>query len=432
MDAMKISQRCIPNLSRRPLQTGPRKITVPPQFFSATGSRAIDPSKYQFNFIGLGKFGYALLISLAQSGFNIRGFTRSAADADTFNQCGSHPTRFPHIRLSGKHFVPLPNPAKTTLSVTGKIQFSSDLHLLGKTPKGEFRDIILFNVPSKFAATSILEMAKLQIDPKTIIVTGSKGVALATDQKPKLISTLLRQAFPENPIIYLAGPSFAEGIVSAEPTFLTAVSQAPQHARIAGAIASLVGHRREVLFCNVHDDAIAIQLAGVLKNAFAIASGACHGIGYNVGNGLHAVLSLGFREMVEFSIRAGAKPLSFQHNAAMGDYYMSASSEKSRNFRLGKLFGSTWARDRRAPSAEEILLELGGEVAEGANTLRLLKPILDEIETRENGVVSFPVLRATYSLLFENANPQSLITNIQNFSGFPREISEFPKPYLEF
>lgn len=406
--------------------------TRPSAFFSVARESTIDPSKYRFNFVGLGKFGYALLISLAQSGFNIRGFTRTASDADAFNQNGSHPSRFPHIRLSGKNFMPIPNISKTTLTVPGEVGFSTDLSLLGNNGKNGPREIVLFNVPSKFAAASIDELAKIGIPKGTILVTGSKGIAMGADQKPKLVSTLLRAAFPENPIIYLAGPSFAEGIVSGEPTFLTAVSQSPRHARIAGAIASLVGHRREVLFCNVHDDAIAVQLAGVLKNAFAIASGACHGIGYDIGNGLHAVLSLGFREMIEFGIRAGAKPLSFQHNAAMGDFYMSASSEKSRNFRLGKLYGKTWIHQRRAPTTEEIHSTLGQEVAEGANTLRLLKPILDEIEQREGNRNGFPVLRATHALLFENANPQRLITDIQKFQGFPHEIREFPQPYLEF
>lgn len=411
---------------------GQGRLPITRGFSVSNGNRAIDPAKYCFNFVGLGKFGYALLISLAQAGFNIRGFTRSAEDAETLNSRGSHPTRFPHIRLTGKDFIPLPAAEKTTLVVPGRIQFSHDMTLLKNNGDGEQRNIILFNVPAKFAAPSISEMAKMGISRKTIIVTGTKGVALGADQKPKLVSSLLRAAFPENPIIYLAGPSFAEGIVRGEPTFLTAVSQSPQHARLAGAVASLVGHKREVLFCNVHDDAIAIQLAGVLKNALAIASGACHGIGYDTGNGLHAVLSLGFREMVEFSIRAGAKPLSFQHNAALGDYYMSASSEKSRNFRLGKLFGKTWVNHRRPPTQEEVTRELGNEVAEGANTLLLLKPILDRIEACESGSVIFPVLRATYSLLFENANPQRLITDIQKFAGFPPKISDFPNPYLEF
>ena len=75
---------------------------------------------------------------------------------------------------------------------------------------------------------------------------------------------------------------------------------------------------------------------------------------------------------------------------------------------------------------------MGQEVAEGANTLRLMKPILDEIEGREGTSITFPVLRATHALLFENANPQRLITDIQKFSGFPHEIKEFPQPYLEF
>ena len=79
----------------------------------------------------------------------------------------------------------------------------------------------------------------------------------------------------------------------------------------------------------------------------------------------------------------------------MGDLIVSCSSPLSRNYRVGYALGKGQALD-------DILDELG-QVAEGINTLRLLKAEADR------RVIYMPLVGGLYAILYEHKSPRDVI-----------------------
>ena len=99
--------------------------------------------------------------------------------------------------------------------------------------------------------------------------------------------------------------------------------------------------------------------------------------------------------MSRFAVSMGADPLTFLGLAGVGDLIVTCSSPLSRNYRVGYALGKGQALD-------DILDELG-QVAEGINTLRLLKA---EAERRD---IYMPLVGGLYAILFERKSLTDVI-----------------------
>jgi glycerol-3-phosphate dehydrogenase (NAD(P)+) len=100
-------------------------------------------------------------------------------------------------------------------------------------------------------------------------------------------------------------------------------------------------------------------------------------------------------EMSRFAVNLGADPLTFLGLAGVGDLIVTCSSPLSRNYRVGYALGKGQALD-------DILDELG-QVAEGINTLRLLK---SEAERRD---IYMPLVTGLYAILYERQSLDDVI-----------------------
>ena len=146
-------------------------------------------------------------------------------------------------------------------------------------------------------------------------------------------------------------------------------------------IISMVGACPNFMKIYISDDVIGAEICGAYKNILAIASGICTGL--LLGNNARAsLMARGLVEMSRFGIYFGAKEETFLGLSGAGDLFLSASSELSRNFRVGLAL----AKGRKL---DDVLEDLG-EVAEGVFTtdavLKLSKendiyvPIANEVE----------------------------------------------------
>ena len=91
----------------------------------------------------------------------------------------------------------------------------------------------------------------------------------------------------EHPSAVISGPSFADEFARESPTTIVAASDDSDLAR---RIQDLFSGRNLRLYTN--DDPVGVQLAGALKNVFAIAAGAVDGLGMG-HNSLAAVMTRG-------------------------------------------------------------------------------------------------------------------------------------------
>ena len=133
-------------------------------------------------------------------------------------------------------------------------------------------------------------------------------------------------------------------------------------------------------------DRYGVELAGALKNIYAIVSGIAEAM--KVGqNTKSVVLTRSLAEMSRFASQLGADPLTFLGLSGVGDLYVTCSSPLSRNFRVGLALGE-------GKSLEQAIADVG-QVAEGVNTTKLVKERADKLG------IYMPLASALYAIMFE-------------------------------
>jgi glycerol-3-phosphate dehydrogenase (NAD(P)+) len=135
------------------------------------------------------------------------------------------------------------------------------------------------------------------------------------------------------------------------------------------------------------NDMFGVELGGALKNIYAIISGlaAALGMGENTRSML---ITRSLAEMSRFAVQLGANPMTFIGLAGVGDLIATCMSPLSRNYRVGYALG-------KGDSLEQVVAELG-EVAEGVNTLKLVKQKADELD------IYMPLMNGLYQVIFNN------------------------------
>jgi glycerol-3-phosphate dehydrogenase (NAD(P)+) len=91
----------------------------------------------------------------------------------------------------------------------------------------------------------------------------------------------------------------------------------------------------------------------------------------------------------------GANPLTFLGLSGVGDLIVTCNSPLSRNYRIGYALG-------QGKSLDQAVDELG-EVAEGVNTLSLVKQQADKLALR------MPLIDALYELVYQGADASTTI-----------------------
>lgn len=217
------------------------------------------------------------------------------------------------------------------------------------------------------------------------ILVASKGIEAKSG---KFLNEIFAQFVPEKNLAFISGPSFASEVIKKLPTALVISSSSLDTAK-----------EFERFFPNFiktyhDDDVIGAEVAGAYKNILAIASGVCDGL--KLGNNARAsLISRGLVEMSRFGEYFGAKKDTFLGLSGSGDLFLTASSELSRNYRVGKYLalGNT---------LENILQRLG-EVAEGVATTYAVK----NISTKEK--IYTPIANEVYEILKGKSPLQSLV-----------------------
>lgn len=215
-------------------------------------------------------------------------------------------------------------------------------------------DLVLLSIPTQMLSSRLDEIA--QHVGEAILVTCCKGI---DKESEKLPAELVMEAFPDNSVGVLSGPSFASDVVSNLPTAVTVASVSEGTADILAGLLSTDTFR-----CYASTDIKGVELGGALKNVLALAVGAARGM--ELGASAEAALmARGFAELQRLAITLGAKPETLVGLSGFGDLVLTCSSPQSRNFSYGMAMG-------RGESLE------GLKLAEGAHTAGVALKIADE------------------------------------------------------
>ncbi|HUE94415.1 NAD(P)H-dependent glycerol-3-phosphate dehydrogenase [Pseudomonas sp.] len=233
-----------------------------------------------------------------------------------------------------------------------------------------------------------------------LLVSTTKGIEA---QSFLLMSQILEDIAPQARIGVLSGPNLARevaehaltaSVVASEDEDLCQQVQAALHGRTFRVYAS--------------GDRFGVELGGALKNVYAIIAGmaAAMGMGENTKSML---ITRALAEMTRFAVKLGANPMTFLGLAGVGDLIVTCSSAKSRNYQVGFALGE-------GLGLEEAVERLG-EVAEGVNTLRVLKAKAEELE------VYMPLVAGLHAILFEGRTLDQVIGALM--SGDPKTDVDF-------
>jgi glycerol-3-phosphate dehydrogenase (NAD(P)+) len=249
-------------------------------------------------------------------------------------------------------------------------------------------DACFVAVPSQ-AFREIAALARPHLPKSAVVVSTTKGIEADGFH---LMSQVLHQELRDNLIGVLSGPNLAEEIAQKQITATVIASEQEE-------VCKLVQEILHTSYFRVYSstDTYGVELAGALKNIYAIASGfaAALGVGQNTQGML---LTRSLAEMSRIAHSMGANPLTFLGLAGVGDLMVTCGSPLSRNYQIGYFLGQGMTLNQA--------VEKLGRLAEGINTVRTVKHKSDEIH------VYMPIVNGLYSILFEAIPVDKVIQEI--------------------
>jgi len=312
-------------------------------------------NKRQIAVLGGGSFGTILANIVAGNGHNVYLWVRDKAQAQAINET--------HLN---SRYMP-------DYSLHENLKATTDLHT---AVSGS--EMIIISLPSS-AFVSVVTAMAAYLTPEQLLVSTTKGVVPGGFE---LMSHALKKVIQGQPIGVLSGPNLAKEIAKHMPTATVIASESSElRTRVQALLAT------DYFRVYASNDMFGVELGGALKNIYAIISGlaAALGMGENTSSML---MTRSLAEMSRFAVCLGANPMTFIGLAGVGDLIATCMSPLSRNYRVGYALG-------QGGSLEDIVNELG-EVAEGVNTLKLVKHQADELG------VYMPLMNGLYQVLFNN------------------------------
>ena len=305
--------------------------------------------------IGAGSWGTALALVLADNGHNVNLWSHEAEHIAMMRTDGEN-----KLFLPG---VPLPDCLVYTDDIVSAVGGC---------------DFVVFAVPSH-AMQSVAARLQGHITEQAILVSVAKGFSLDSHQR---MSEVLTEAFPDNRVAVLSGPSHAEEVSRRIPTAVVAASES-EEAMLA--VQELFSNDYMRVYTN--SDVIGVELGGSLKNVIALASGICYGLGGG-DNTEAAVLTRGLKEIVRLGTAMGAQEQTFYGLSGMGDLVVTCGSLHSRNRRAGMMLGE-------GKKLDEVLGSMG-MVVEGVNASRIAYTLAEKYN------IDMPITSTIYSVLYQD------------------------------
>jgi glycerol-3-phosphate dehydrogenase (NAD(P)+) len=211
-------------------------------------------------------------------------------------------------------------------------------------------DVVVMATPSH-GFRAVLTDAAPHVRPWVPVVSLAKGLEQGT---LKRMSEIVDEVLPGHPVAVLTGPNLAKEILAGQPA---ASVVAIDDTVIARELQRIFGTMRLRVYTN--PDLVGCEVAGVVKNVIAIASGMCEGMGFG-DNTRATLITRGLAEMTRLGVTLGGLPLTFSGLAGMGDLIATCSSRQSRNNTVGYQLGT-------GRTIEDILAEMS-MVAEGVKS----------------------------------------------------------------
>ena len=321
-------------------------------------------NKKKISVLGGGSWGTVLAYLASLNGNLVYLWMRDKKVAEEINQKNINKKYLPHLNLG------------SNVTATSSMEDISE------------SDIVIFCVPSD-AFREVSQLSTKFIRVSSYLITATKGVE---KEGFKLMSKILEEHYPANPIGVLSGPNLAEEIAS--------------HHLSGTVIASKDKSLRDCVIADFstdffkvyeNEDPYGVEMGGALKNIYAIACGIADGLDSGE-NTIGMIMTRGLGEMGRLATDLGANPQTFLGLSGVGDLITTCASPLSRNHQFGKFIGMGLSVDE---AKEKI-----GQTIEGLKTLKVVKNISDEHK------VEMPIVDSLYKIIYKGSNMDGSIQNV--------------------
>lgn len=288
-------------------------------------------------------------------------------------------------------------------------------HTLAKniTPTNDLKYLaeqceIIFPIVPSAHFRSMMKKLSPYLHPYHILIHGTKGldITLPKDQTIETVTKLNRdqvktmsEVIREESVVVrvgcLAGPNLSKELEARQPGATVIASPFNEVLSIGK---RLLRNDRFQVYGN--NELIGVEFAGVLKNIIAIASGALSGMGYGE-NARGLLISRGIVEMIHLGRALGGKTKAFLGVAGIGDLVATSNSTFSRNFQVGHKLA-------QGMSLKEILAS-SDEVAEGINTVQIMKKCADYYKVRA------PITNTIYQVLYQDLTAKEALNYLMRY-----------------
>ncbi|MDO3386462.1 NAD(P)H-dependent glycerol-3-phosphate dehydrogenase [Gilvimarinus sp. SDUM040013] len=311
-------------------------------------------NKLKVAVLGGGSFGTAIANIVALNGHHTYLWMRDTENAEKCQREHENTRYLPGFKLAPS------------------LQITSDLEQAINAT-----DLVLVSIPSH-SFREVCRQIKPYLKADAIVVSTAKGIEPGTFN---LMSDILEEELAGQAIGVISGPNFAKEIVAGQHT-ATVVASEDEY--VVSTVQSTLSSATFRVYAN--QDRGGVELAGALKNIYAIICGMAAAIG--AGKNTQAMLlTRSLAEMGRFAGVMGGNPMTFLGLAGVGDLILTCTSDLSRNYRVGYSLG-------KGQPLDEVVSGLG-QVAEGVNTLQQVKEKADAMG------VYMPLVSGLYSVLFE-------------------------------
>lgn len=249
-------------------------------------------------------------------------------------------------------------------------------------------DLIVLAIPIAFFRSTCMEL-KNYVDSNSIFCIATKGIENNTSSFPHEI---LEGIIKTSNISVLSGPTFAYDLANNSPSGLTVATTKDE---IFNIIKKSL--ENDTLKLELSNDLVGTEICGSVKNIMAILAGMLDGLkACETTKALFYVKAI--REIENLIINLNGNSNTAYLLCGIGDLILTCTSNKSRNFTLGKMLATT--------DSVTVSEYIENTTVEGYYTLVSIYQLI------KNKNISSPLIELLYKILFEDLDKEKLFTSL--------------------
>ncbi len=306
--------------------------------------------------IGAGKFGTSIAYALSKNTDN------------SITLCDTDKVRIEDINKNNCNSTIFPNK-----------KLNKNIQATTETEEAvQKADVIISAVPA-IAIQKVSEIIEKNRQAGSILINTSKGSA--TKDKLTTPSEIFTKSANELEYYTLSGPNFADDIIK-DAISISTLSGKGNSDKILEILENPI-----IKIEKNKENAMGVELCGILKNALAIGSGMSDEFEANTKI---AILAQGIKEIQFILTGESFTEKTILTSAGIGDIILTAQSEQSRNYRFGKVFNKNKDVNKT--------LKIIDSTVEGLNTIETLQLFTQEKK------IELPLFEAIYNIIYNEAD----------------------------